>query len=225
MPSLSFSFSCFCFFSFCFHHRVEFNIGRLGRLIVYAACLQGSDPIRLFEKRVNATREPGYEFDKASLLQYNHMSFGGPPVTTQSAEEADELLRSDEQDSAIEAEVLSAPPKLVYSKLLLRFTRKLLVAIVDKWDSHVLVIDKIAPLNWKNEPAGRILELSILHLAMSEMTVLGTRHQIVINEAVDLAKRFCDGAAPRVINGCLRTFVKDLAGTGIAQASKQGSAT
>ncbi|KAK6247920.1 hypothetical protein QUC31_019485 [Theobroma cacao] len=197
----------------------------LALLIVYAACLQGSDPIRLFEKRVNATREPGYEFDKASLLQYNHMSFGGPPVTTQSVEEADELLRSDEQDSAIEAEVLSAPPKLVYSKLLLRFTRKLLVAIVDKWDSHVLVIDKIAPLNWKNEPAGRILELSILHLAMSEMTVLGTRHQIVINEAVDLAKRFCDGAAPRVINGCLRTFVKDLAGTGIAQASKQGSAT
>ena len=45
--------------------------------------------------------EPGYEFDKASLLQYNHMSFGGPPVTTQSIEEADELLHSDEQDSAI----------------------------------------------------------------------------------------------------------------------------
>ncbi|XWS73394.1 hypothetical protein CRYUN_Cryun02cG0124400 [Craigia yunnanensis] len=121
----------------------------LALLTVYAACLQGSDPIRLFEKRINATREPGYEFDKASLLQFNHMSFGGPPVTTQSVEEADELLRSDEQDSAIEAEVLSAPPKLVYSQLLLRFTRKLLVAIVDKWDSHVLVIDKVAPLNWK----------------------------------------------------------------------------
>ncbi|XVE78730.1 hypothetical protein DITRI_Ditri14bG0002000 [Diplodiscus trichospermus] len=191
----------------------------LALLIVYAACLQGSDPIRLFEKRINATREPGYEFDKASLLQYNHMSFGGPPVTAQSIEEADELLRSDEQDSAIEAEVLSAPPKLVYSKLLLRFTRKLLVAIVDQWDSHVHVIDKVAPSNWKNEPAGRILELCILHLAMSEITVLGTRHQIVINEAVDLAKRFCDGAAPRVINGCLRTFVKDLAGTSIARAS------
>lgn len=34
----------------------------------------------------------------------------------------------------------------------------------------------------QDEPAGRILELSILHLAMSEITVLGTRHQIVINE-------------------------------------------
>ncbi|KAL4385643.1 hypothetical protein GQ457_15G029220 [Hibiscus cannabinus] len=192
----------------------------LALLIVYAACLQGSDPIRLFEKRINAAREPGYEFDKDSLLRYNHMSFGGPPVATQSVEEADELLRCDEQDSAIEAEVLSAPPKLVYSKLILSFTRKLLVATTDKWDSHVLVIDKVVPSNWKNEPAGRILELSILHLAMSEITVLGTRHPIVINEAVDLAKRFCDGAAPRVINGCLRTFVKDHAGTNRAQTSK-----
>lgn len=34
----------------------------------------------------------------------------------------------------------------------------------------------------QNEPAGRILELCILHLAMSEIAVLGTRHQIVINE-------------------------------------------
>jgi hypothetical protein len=29
------------------------------------------------------------------------------------------------------------------------FTRKLLVAVVDKWDSHVLVIDKVSPPNWK----------------------------------------------------------------------------
>ncbi|KAL3571385.1 hypothetical protein D5086_025289 [Populus alba] len=125
------------------------KIDKSGRLIIYAACLEGSDPIRLFEKRMNARREPGYEFDKASLLEYNHMSFGGPPVTTETVEEADELQLSDEKESAIEAEVLSAPPKLVYSKLLLRFTRKLLVAVVDKWDSHVLVIDKVSPPNWK----------------------------------------------------------------------------
>lgn len=191
----------------------------LALLIIYAACLEGSDPIRLFEKRMNARREPGYEFDKASLLEYNHMSFGGPPVTAETGEEADELQLSDEKESAIEAEVLSAPPKLVYSKLLLRFTRKLLVAVVDKWDSHVLVIDKVSPPNWKNEPAGRILEFCILHMAMSEITVLGTRHQIVINEAVDLAKRFCDGAGPRIINGCLRTFLKDLSGASVAQTS------
>lgn len=35
---------------------------------------------------------------------------------------------------------------------------------------------------FQEEPAGKILELSILHLAMSEIAMLDTRHQIVINE-------------------------------------------
>ncbi|KAK9690380.1 hypothetical protein RND81_09G123500 [Saponaria officinalis] len=181
----------------------------LALLIVYASCLDGMDPVRLFEKRLNAPREPEYVFDKSSLLQYDHMRFGGPPVTTSSVEEAEQLRSQFDAESSIEAEVLSAPLKLVYGKLLLRFTRKLLAATVDKWDEHVLVIDKAAPSNWKAEPAGRILEFSILHLAMSEISVVKTRHQIVINEAVDLAKRFCDGSAPRIINGCLRTFVQE----------------
>ncbi|KAM5582216.1 hypothetical protein ABKV19_002564 [Rosa sericea] len=194
--------------------------------IIYASCLEGSDPVRLFEKRMNVRREPGYEFDKASLLEYNPMSFGGPPVTVQTVEEADELLLNDQKESAIEAEVLAAPPKLVYSKLILRFARKLLVAVMDKWDSHVLVIDRVAPPNWKDEPGSRILELCILHLAMSEIAVLGTRHQIVINEAVDLAKRFCDGSAPRTINGCLRTFVNGLEESGLTPAlGKQKAVT
>ncbi|CAH9122511.1 unnamed protein product [Cuscuta epithymum] len=182
----------------------------LALMTLYASCLEGSDPVRLFEKRLNLRRERGYEFDKEWLMKYNHMSFGGPPVTAETLEEADRHELNDEKESEAEAEVLSAPPKLVYSKLILRFTRKLLDAVSQNWDNHVLVIDKVAPHNWKSEPAGRILEFSILHLAMAEIAVLGTRHQIVINEAVDLAKRFCDGAAPRIINGCLRTFVKDL---------------
>ena len=45
--------------------------------------------------------EPGYEFDKASLLQYNHMSFGGPPMTVETVEEADKLMRDDDKESAI----------------------------------------------------------------------------------------------------------------------------
>ncbi|KAK6925757.1 NusB/RsmB/TIM44 [Dillenia turbinata] len=62
---------------------------------------------------------------------------------------------------------------------------------------------------------------------MSEIALLGTRHQIVINEAVDLAKRFCDGAAPRIINGCLRTYIKGLGGAGTPKVleTKQQSVT
>lgn len=45
--------------------------------------------------------EPGYEFDKNLLLEYNPMSFGGPPVTADTDEEADELLRIDQMESMI----------------------------------------------------------------------------------------------------------------------------
>lgn len=48
------------------------------------------------------------------------MSFGGPPVTVHTLREADELSRIFDSQSAVEAQVLAAPPKLVYSKLILR---------------------------------------------------------------------------------------------------------
>ncbi|KAK6925753.1 hypothetical protein RJ641_007472 [Dillenia turbinata] len=97
----------------------------------------------------------GYEFNKKSLREYNFMSFGGPPVTTTSTEEANLILQLHAKQSALEEEVLSAPPKLVYSKLLLRFTRKLLVAVVDCWDKHVDIIEEVAPTNWKVRPVVR----------------------------------------------------------------------
>ncbi|KAK1272204.1 hypothetical protein QJS04_geneDACA013009 [Acorus gramineus] len=178
-------------------------------LILYASCLEGSDPVMLFDRRVNAKRYPGFVFDKETLLEYNHMSFCGEPIQVETEEEEEELLLKNEKESAIEEEVLSAPPKLVYNSFILRFTRQILEAVVDRWNQHVLIIDRVTPRNWKDEPASKILELCILHLAMAEISAVGTRHQIVINEAVDLAKRFCDGGAPRIINGCLRTFIKE----------------
>ncbi|XP_074312637.1 uncharacterized protein LOC141648078 isoform X2 [Silene latifolia] len=180
----------------------------LALLIVYASCMDGHDPVRLFEKRLNAPRESEYIFDKSSIHQYDHMRFGGPPINTSTVEEAEQLRNQFDAESLIGK--FHFITFIYAANLFFRFTRKLLVATVDKWDEHVLVIDKVAPSNWKAEPAGRILEFSILHLAMSEISMLKTRHQIVINEAVDLSKRFCDGSAPRVINGCLRTFVQDI---------------
>ncbi|KAJ0437834.1 putative NusB antitermination factor [Helianthus annuus] len=102
----------------------------------------------------------------------NHMSFGGLPVKTETAEEADELMRVDEKASEVEVEVLSAPPKLVYCKLILRFTRKLLVAVADKWDSHVLVMDKVAPQNWKKKEGVKSVDLD--DLCRELQTALGT---------------------------------------------------
>ncbi|XP_038973402.1 transcription antitermination protein NusB-like isoform X1 [Phoenix dactylifera] len=92
----------------------------------------------------------------------------------------------------------------------------------DPSDDHQLPrsLRSLRPITFlmQDQPAARILELCILHLAMAEVTVLGTRHQIVINEAVDLAKRFYDGCAPRIINGCLWTFVKDFSAMDAVQS-------
>ncbi|KAJ4789980.1 hypothetical protein LUZ62_041226 [Rhynchospora pubera] len=114
----------------------------LALLISYAACLQGTDPLLLFHRRLNAKRVPGFVFDKQLLLRYDHMSFASQPIHVATQQEEQHLIHQFDTDSAL------------------------------------------------------------------EITSKGTKHQIVINEAVDLAKRFCDGQAPRIINGCLRTFVK-----------------
>lgn len=59
--------------------------------------------------------EPGYEFDEEFLLAYNHMSFGGPPVTVETVEEADELTRNSEKESAIGKWVVTTPKLHVLS--------------------------------------------------------------------------------------------------------------
>uniref|UniRef100_A0ACD5XA76 Uncharacterized protein n=1 Tax=Avena sativa TaxID=4498 RepID=A0ACD5XA76_AVESA len=192
----------------------------LALMVSYAACLEGADVVRHFDRRVAARREDGYVFNKASLQSYNFMSFCGGPLEVATEEEAQKLMSQNEKDSANEAEVLSAPPRLVYNNFVLRLARDMLVAVASGWDQHVEVINKIIPQHWKDEPVARILELCILHIAMAEMTSRGTPHKVAINEAVDLAKRFCDGGAPRIINGCLRTYVKDHINNGTSQPAE-----
>ncbi|KAM0822872.1 hypothetical protein ACQ4PT_071232 [Festuca glaucescens] len=192
----------------------------LALMVSYAACLEGADVVRHLDRRVAARREDGYVFNKASLQSYNFMSFCGGPLEVATEEEAQKLMSQNEKVSANEAEVLSAPPRLVYNNFVLRLARDMLVAVASGWDQHVEVINKIIPQHWKDEPVARIIELCILHIAMAEMTSRGTPHKVAINEAVDLAKRFCDGGAPRIINGCLRTYVKDHINNGPSQPAE-----
>lgn len=51
--------------------------------------------------RTSTFSEIGYEFDRACLMEYDHMCFGGPPLATQTIEEADEILRILHEESQI----------------------------------------------------------------------------------------------------------------------------
>lgn len=45
--------------------------------------------------------EPDYEFNKSKLMKYNQMNFAGDAVSTQTEEEAEEMLRIVEKESLI----------------------------------------------------------------------------------------------------------------------------
>ncbi|MEM8602389.1 MAG: transcription antitermination factor NusB [Cyanobacteria bacterium P01_H01_bin.121] len=54
------------------------------------------------------------------------------------------------------------------------------------------------------------IDQDILRLAAAEILYLGIPHQVAINEAVELAKRYSDADGHRFINGVLRRFVEAL---------------
>jgi N utilization substance protein B len=65
--------------------------------------------------------------------------------------------------------------------------------------------------NWRLERLAAI-DRAILRLAMHEMRATKTPPKVVINEAVDLAKKFSSEEAGGFVNGILDTYRKTLAG-------------
>lgn len=53
-----------------------------------------------------------------------------------------------------------------------------------------------------------LIDRAILHLAMHEMDVKDASDEVIVNEAVELAKRFGDEADSRFINGVLGTLIR-----------------
>ncbi len=53
-----------------------------------------------------------------------------------------------------------------------------------------------------------MIDRAILHLAMHELDAKDDAEEVVVNEAVELAKRFGDEADSRFINGVLGTLIR-----------------
>ena len=63
--------------------------------------------------------------------------------------------------------------------------------------------------NWRFERLAAI-DRAVLRLAIYEMRVAVTPPKVVLNEAVDLAKKFSSEEAGRFVNGILDAFHKSL---------------
>ena len=76
--------------------------------------------------------------------------------------------------------------------------------LLDAYEHQDIVIDKINEqlADWDFVRLG-VLEQSILFLAVSEMVYETADRAIIINEAVDMAKQYCDEDAFKLVNGVL----------------------
>lgn len=76
--------------------------------------------------------------------------------------------------------------------------------LIDAYEHQDVVIEKINEQlsEWEFVRLG-VLEQAILFLAVSEMVYETADRAIIINEAVDMAKQYCDDDAFKLVNGVL----------------------
>ena len=86
-------------------------------------------------------------------------------------------------------------------------------SICNKLSMHCYKIDELITkhaLNWSLDRIAKV-DLAILKLAICEVVYMNDEVpvKVSINEAVDLAKLYCDDKSPKFINGILGSVVND----------------
>ena len=91
-------------------------------------------------------------------------------------------------------------------------TKKYMSAIVEGIESNIKDIENKISENlkkdWKIERISKI-NLVLLKLAIYEILYTETPFKVVINEVVELAKKYGDDTSPNFINGILASIVKE----------------
>lgn len=86
--------------------------------------------------------------------------------------------------------------------------------LIETTEAHLLEIDKILneylKITWKIDRIPKI-EKSILRLAICELMFMKpvTPYEVVINEAIELTKKYGDEDGKNYVNGILNKIVKD----------------
>ena len=106
------------------------------------------------------------------------------------------------KDSYIQDEEFFAPLKKSEDQ---EFAKSLIRAFDDNRESLTEIISSKL-IGYEIDRVYKV-DLAILYLATAELTYFQTPHQIVINEAVELAKKFSTEKSSRFVNGVLSSIV------------------
>lgn len=82
------------------------------------------------------------------------------------------------------------------------FLYALTIDLMDKKEEYIQDIDRRLRDDWTFERLS-LLEQSILLIAYQELKVVQTAKAVVIDEAINLAKAYCDDSSYKLINGIL----------------------
>ena len=175
--------------------------------VLYAAFVSGVHPLKVFDERAKQ-RLVANSFDKSVLQGYEHQPDVGENLVVEDEATAAALEEALEAESVLEAYVLTAPPPLVYNNFAIKLARSLVKGTAERWLQQEAILMEIIPAKWKAQPKGALLQICILQMALAEIETTDVPPIVVVNETVELSKRFCDLAAPRIINGCLGSYIR-----------------
>ncbi|MFH1386907.1 MAG: transcription antitermination factor NusB [bacterium] len=86
------------------------------------------------------------------------------------------------------------------------FSHKLALGAWEEREANDKIIEKLA-IDWPLERISKV-DRSIMRLALYELKAKDPPPSVVINEAVELAKKYSSGEAAKFINGILGTYLR-----------------
>ncbi len=90
----------------------------------------------------------------------------------------------------------------------IEYINDIVKGIKDKNAEILSMIEKNLKADWKLERISKV-DLSLLKLAIYEIKYKDLAYKIVINEAVELAKKYGEDQSKNFVNGMLASIVKD----------------
>lgn len=89
-----------------------------------------------------------------------------------------------------------------------KFSENLLLGILKNLDNVDKIINNHS-VSWDIERIA-ILDKAVMRIATYEMMFTNTPHPIIMNEAIEVAKKFCSEKSTSFINGILNAVSKDI---------------